>query len=234
MEKVALKAWQKQKQVSCAVLVQAMFRGFKGRKYVTLLRHTTSCLFIQKNVRGWSGRKVATQHKREKVASTCIQRHQRGYVKRVAYDKYVKTFKVQQKPARVIQRAGRAFIAKLAVIMARHAARLKGEQIVIARANGAACWKRSRLDILIKSIYAPNGHKHDGVFQEFFKFWSGSDHGASGNHMENAHFIKVFRDLGEKEVLGVKVRRSDGWSDGWIEATAGSKRQEKLVYRLPT
>ena len=144
MEKVALKAWQQKRQVACAVTFQAVFRGHRGRKYVTLLRHTTSCLLIQKSIRGWSGRKVAATLKRERIAATCIQKQQRGYVKRVAYDEYVRTFKVQQKPARVIQRAVRACIAKMAVTRARHRARLKGEQRVIARANGEFCWKRSR------------------------------------------------------------------------------------------
>ena len=139
-----LKAWQQQRQISCAVRLQAVFRGHKGRKYVTLLRHTTSCLMIQKCVRGWSGRKVAATRKRERIAAICIQKQQRGYVKRMAYDEYVRTFKVQQKPARCIQRAARSLIAKIAVTRARHEARLKGEQRVIARANGAFCWKRSR------------------------------------------------------------------------------------------
>lgn len=144
MEKVALKVWQQKRQVTCAITFQAVFRGHRGRKYVTLLRHTTSCLLIQKCVRGWSGRKVAATRKRERIAAVCIQKQQRGYVKRVAYDEYVRTFKVQQKPARVIQRAVRACIAKMAVARARHAARLKGEQRVIAKANGEFCWKRSR------------------------------------------------------------------------------------------
>lgn len=200
MEKVALKSWQKQRQVACCTKLQAIFRGHKGRRYVTLLQHTTSCLLIQKCMRGWWGRRIANDKKRKRIAAICIQKQQRGYVKRVAYQEYTRTFKIQQKPARVIQRCGRRFIAKRAVGRVRKLARAEAEQQVIARANNTQCWKRSRLQLLLKSVYAPDGHKHDGVFQEFFKHWAGSD--SSGNSMENMHFIKLFKD--SNGIIGTK------------------------------
>ncbi|GMI14545.1 hypothetical protein TrVE_jg10521 [Triparma verrucosa] len=191
MEKLALRNWQKQRQESCATRLQAVFRGFKGRKYVTLMRHTSSCITIQKVVRGWEGRKIAFQKKRQRVAAVCIQKQHRGYVKRIAFQEYQRTFKIQQEPTRTIQRAGRCYIARKSVWRTRMELRARAEQNVIARANEHFCWKRSRLILLVESVYHEKGHRHDGLFQDFFKQWSGSDH---NNHMESAHFVKMFKD----------------------------------------
>ncbi|GMH65185.1 hypothetical protein TrLO_g5227 [Triparma laevis f. longispina] len=191
MEKLALRNWQKQRQESCATKLQAVFRGHVGRKYVTLMRHTSSCIVIQKVVRGFYGRTFASQKKRQRVAAVCIQKQQRGYVKRIKFQEYQRTFKIQQEPTRVIQRAGRCYIAKVSVRRVRMEQRARAEQNVIARANEHFCWKKSRLDLLVESVYHEKGHRHDGIFQDFFQQWCGVDH---KNHMESAHFVKMFKD----------------------------------------
>lgn len=183
-----MRNWQKQRQESCATKLQAVFRGHVGRKYVTLMRHTSSCIVIQKVVRGFYGRTFASQKKRQRVAAVCIQKQQRGYVKRIKFQEYQRTFKIQQEPTRVIQRAGRCYIAKVSVRRVRMEQRARAEQNVIARANEHFCWKRSRLDLLVESVYHEKGHRHDGIFQDFFQQWCGVDH---KNHMESAHFVKV-------------------------------------------
>ena len=191
MDKLALRNWQKQRQADCATRLQAGYRGYMARKFVTLMRHTTSCVLIQKTMRGNAGRNIAALKKKERVAAICIQKQQRGYVKRIKYQEHQRVFKIQQKPCKTIQRAGRTYIAKKAVRKVRMDLRDIHEKKVIAKANEHFCWKRTRLNLLVESIYHPRAHKFNGIFQDFFRHWSGADH---QNHMESAHFVKMFKD----------------------------------------
>jgi hypothetical protein len=200
-EKLELRAWIEAKMLVNAVRVQASYRGHIGRKYVELLRHTNNCLSIQKVARGFIGRKYATEVKRNYTAAICIQKQQRGFVRRVEYQHYITTFKKQLGPTRCIQRLARCYIAKKVVVEARHEARSRAEKAVIAKANETFCRKRARLELLLESVWHPKGIKHDGLFQDIFKHW-GHD-----NKIENAHFIKLFKDA--PGIIGSKYESPD-------------------------
>lgn len=200
-EKIEFKNWQEARQLKNAIRVQAIFRGHVGRKFAELLHHTKQALLIQKYTRGYFGRKIASDRKRKYVAAICIQKQQRGYVRRVEYHHYITTFKLQLEPTRAIQRCARTYMAKGVVHRARHRARDRAEQAVIARANEAFCMKRAKIQLLVDSAYHPKGYKHDGVVQDFFK------HYAHENKLENAHFIKLFKEA--PGILGLKYEDFD-------------------------
>ena len=200
-EKIELQAWMETRQLATAIRIQACFRGHVGRKYAELLLHTMQCVFIQKMFRGFTDRKFAATILRQYTAAACIQKQQRGYVRRVEYNHYISMYKKQLEPARAIQRTTRSYIARLTMRDARHRARDRAEKAVIARANETFCRKQARLNLLLDSVWHPRGLKHDGLFQDIFKHW-----GHDGK-IENSHFTKLFKDA--PSIIGTKYESPD-------------------------
>ena len=193
-KKYMLDKWR----VKAATNFQRLWRGFLGRRIAIFTKHTSNCIVVQKIGRGFCGRRLATSKKRNKIATTIIQKQWRGYIKRTKYQEYMAINKEQLAPCKTIQRCARTYVAKVLVHRARHKGRAAAEKRLIAEANIMYCEKRARIELLLKSVYSTDEH-FDGLFQEFFQHWCGEH-----SYIENAHFIKWFKDA--PGIIGVMFK----------------------------
>jgi len=200
MEKLKRKyLFDKLKEVG-AVGFQRLWRGYLGRRIALFINHTSNCITVQKIVRGFCGRRRAYDKKRKKIATTVIQKQFRGYIKRTKYQQYRERTLEQQKPAKVIQRCARIYFAKIKIASVRYLARAAAEKRLIARVNIQYCEKRERINLLLSSVYSDKDRAEDGIFQEFFLHCCGGEH----RYIENAHFIKLFKDA--PGVIGARFK----------------------------